>query len=653
MVNYVGIVAPQAPVPHDAGMAAAADNGAEVAGPLLNPSPSPKLLSPRDTAFHPAAAAASPQRDQVLLPGAANASALALDDTSAALDSEPVTPSRKPAARDGSAGGASGDGSPGEQQPTAGLAALALLTELAAEAEGATPPAAAGSGPSGGPLTLEPSRGSLRSAGGSLGLLTPGMSGDASDLPACEKCDSPVALACSPAMAEPEPEAEAELEVPAAAGPAPPSPAAARSHLEGASALRDSPRTANRRATNTVANLVKKMVPSFRVSEAVGASLAGEQLPLSGDTPASKGAEGVSPARAGVPTAPVLFGVADDAEEAAASPCTKSKLAYGTVAQVVKKMVPSFRESEVMTSSLTGEQALAAAAVLAAAPSVCGGAGSMRVSAAGLPQAEPEGVQRLGSEEVPALEVEVEDEVLGLTQEEAPASAGPSGSSRPAPPELFVFGLAHEQPKIRTPTIKPRPNSAKANGGPKTPSSNDPAARKRKADEEVLPSAKVATPPSAAATSSSPPSASPAAAAAAAPSTPVAGTTISPFAPPAAPPDTPPAPELSSMIVSELEPTASPLLEARSVNQPLKQEPAAPSPAAASSAAVATDAAAAAKAEEAVSAAVEVAASAEAAKATPVAEPPAKAAETVPVPKAAQEPKPKGFLAGLFRCFKP
>ncbi|GFR48670.1 hypothetical protein Agub_g10625 [Astrephomene gubernaculifera] len=227
---------------------------------------------------------------------------------------------------------------------------------------------------------------------------------------------------------------------------------------------------------------------------------------------------------------------------ATASPRTMSKKAYGTVAQLVKKMVPNFRDSAVMsmmaTDSPRDEQAPVAdteASVQIAARSVeeaepCPTAEQPVVEQASADPScgeeeavgatdEGQGVEQLPDTyeqetkcvAAPTAAAQVPD---GLT----PSQPGDCGTALPAAqqeehtdskqadetpsppgdqfaPGMFIFG--QEQPKpAKHPIIKPRPVSAKAAA---VATASDPVAavdvgRKRKADAEVLPCAKMATP---------------------------------------------------------------------------------------------------------------------------------------------------------------
>lgn len=273
-------------------------------------SPGKAQRSPRDTAFLSSAAAtkaaatASPrQRDQA--PTAAFAA-----DTGAAADS---INSKMPTRASATAIGASAaEGSPcKDEQSAPGVAAMALLAGLAAPpAAAAQPPAAIRTG------------GGLAAAG-SLEMLAPGQSGEMSEggglpMPDLEKCESPV-------MAK---AAAGSGKVP---GGSPP------------------PRPGVPLATAASEEVVAEE------EEEVTLSVAPEQE-------AEPVPEPVAAVQAAVvPPVPTAAAEAVAEAGATASPRTVSKKAYGTVANIVRKMVPGFRDSALMAVSASAEGAAAPA----------------------------------------------------------------------------------------------------------------------------------------------------------------------------------------------------------------------------------------------------------------------------------------------------
>ncbi|KAG2431942.1 hypothetical protein HYH02_013160 [Chlamydomonas schloesseri] len=407
--------------------------GADVA------SPGGKVLrSPRDTAFSSAAAAAkaaavtaSPrQRDQAPAAHAADTgSAADGSSTASCKNAQAATPART----SNPAGGAgTGEGSPcKDEQSEPGVAALALLAGLA------TPPAPQV------PASIRTDGGAGLAAAGSLEMLAPGQSGDMSEggglpMPDLEKCESPVmakAAASSGGSKLP-------------GGSPPPLPA-----VPLAAAV------------------------SEEVADAEEVTLSVAQEPEQAAAAAEAQGAPVLP----VPTSAAGAEAAVAESGATASPRTVSKKAYGTVANVVRKMVPGFRDSALM--------ALASSTEAAAAPTPPPPRPPVAPRAAKVPAGPKAAAPVTAAVTVAGVEAAAPE------AKEAPQGQADGAVQSPGAP-MFIFG--QEQPKTaKTPVIRPRPISAKppaaspagGAGEPTTPV--DAAGRKRKSELEDLPIAKM------------------------------------------------------------------------------------------------------------------------------------------------------------------
>lgn len=322
---------------------------------------SPKA-SPRDTAFPTRTPGKVQQRDQQEQPAAAGAAAAEREG------SQPATPSRG-TSNDGASSHA---GSPDDKH--AGL--VALLTGCIAEdpvaesaAAGAPAAAAATTAEAQG---VEQEAGQLQPAGASREV----SEGGGLPMPLLEKCDSPLvdtraggfadevqpvasssgaegAAGAAAAAVEPAAEQEAAAAAPAAmTAAATAAPAAAVSPAaasvvaaETAAANSASPRTVGRRAYGTVANVVKKLIPSFRDSAATTS---------------------VSASANGAPTSPAAAGsVTAAARERAA--CATSGSAAAAPADAAAAAIPAEPVAAGQVDVQVGKEVAAAAAAVAAA----------------------------------------------------------------------------------------------------------------------------------------------------------------------------------------------------------------------------------------------------------------------------------------------
>ncbi len=321
---------------------------------------SPKA-SPRDTAFPTRTPGTLQQRDQQEQPAAAGTAAAEREG------SQPATPSRG-TSNDGASSQA---GSPDDKH--AGL--VALLTGCIAEDPVAESAAAAAPVAAAAITADEQEAGQLQPAGASQEV----SEGGGLPMPLLEKCESPVvdtraggfadevqpvassgaeeaagaasASAAEPATEQsaPEPAAVTAAATAAAAPAAAVSPAAASvAAAEAATANTASPRTVGRRAYGTVANVVKKLIPSFRDS-ATTASVS-----------ASANGAPTSPAAAGSVTAP--------AQESAASASSGSAAAAAaTRAEAAAAAIPADPVAAEQVDVQVGKEVAAAAAAVAAA----------------------------------------------------------------------------------------------------------------------------------------------------------------------------------------------------------------------------------------------------------------------------------------------
>ncbi|GLC57909.1 hypothetical protein PLESTB_001288000 [Pleodorina starrii] len=371
------------------------------------------LLSPRDTAFQPLVSR-TPQRDQEL----ANAAAPPSNSTPAASGPQPQSPGVEAT----------------QASPCGAEAALALLVGLADDVTGdGAEPEVIPSAPNDEPLASHQNAAAVvvtkeaTSAAVELpeGLLTPNLSLENLDcgglpMPELEQCESPVTAAAPP---------------PGAADLAASTSADAEAEADDA----DSSNAAESSETPAAAAAAPVASPAERAIAV---------------------AESGNPAEAA----------------AAASPRTVSKRAYGTVARLVKKMAPNFRDSTMMSVSTNSVQAASMVTAAAAVPDAVaeGNANAATVAAERSP-AEAESAEVHGNGNAPA---ETNDD-------------GASGAV--AAPALFVFG--QEQPKSakpslgRTRSINAKTGAAAANDDAVAPA--EIAGRKRKGDDEILPNAKV------------------------------------------------------------------------------------------------------------------------------------------------------------------